>query len=195
MNIYNNLSLNQSNSEKYSHRTYYNAKSADVTVAFAVDLYTRGEQLTHKAAGEKYVGFLLQEDTEAITLSRALYKKLRDSNAKTLNIAGNGIYTLSQHGCSQEFINLFVYQVLEKVHQHHKIEKIYTGGQTGVDMAGVITALKLDIPIEVTFPKGFIQRFENKIDIHQSKEQILSHIDTQFNNLTENLNRDKKIKP
>ena len=192
MNIYNNLSLNQSNSEKYSHRTYYNAKSADVTVAFAVDLYTRGEQLTHKAAGEKYVGFLLQEDTEAITLSRALYKKLRDSNAKTLNIAGNGIYTLSQHGCSQEFINLFVYQVLEKVHQHHKIEKIYTGGQTGVDMAGVITALKLDIPIEVTFPKGFIQRFENKIDIHQSKEQILSHIDTQFNKLTENLNTDKK---
>jgi hypothetical protein len=30
---------------------------SDVTIALAVDLNTAGEKLTHKAAGEKYIGF------------------------------------------------------------------------------------------------------------------------------------------
>ena len=186
-----NLTLKQSNSEKYSPRTYYNAKSADVTVAFAVDLKTAGELLTHKAAGDKYIGFLLTDESDTILIARQLYKKLKDSSAKSLNIAGNGIYTLSAHGCSQDFINLFVYKIIEKVYEHYPIEKIYTGGQTGVDMAGAIAGIKLGIPVEITFPKGFIQRFEDKIDITQTEQDILNQVEFRLNSLNEALNPEK----
>ena len=49
-------------SAKYTPRTYFNASSGDVTLAMAVDLNTAGEILTHKAAGEKYIGFLLDNN-------------------------------------------------------------------------------------------------------------------------------------
>lgn len=186
-----NLTLKQSNSEKYSPRTYHNAKSADVTVAFAVDLKTAGELLTHKAAGDKYIGFLLTDESDTISIAGQLYKKLKNSSAQSLNVAGNGMYTLSAHGCSQDFINLFVYKVIEKVHEHYPIGKIYTGGQTGVDMAGAIAGIKLGIPVEITFPKGFIQRFENKIDIAQTEQDILNQVELRLNILNEALSTEK----
>ncbi|NCP98419.1 hypothetical protein GW796_00900 [archaeon] len=177
-------------SEKYSPRTYFNAKSGDVTLALAVNLETAGEKLTHKAAGDKYIGFLLTDDTETITVARELYKFMKAKNAKTLNIAGNGIYTLSSHNCSQEHINNFVCDVIEKVHQYWPIEKIYTGGQTGVDLSGAVVAKYLGIDALITLPKGYIQRFENKIDITQSKEDVENQIEKWVNLLK---NQDKKI--
>ncbi len=164
-------------SAKYTPRTYFNAKAGDITVAFAVDLKTAGELLTHKAAGDKYIGFLLTEDTQAIDLARQLYKFMKLKNAKTLNIAGNGIYTLSRHNCSQEHINNFVCDVIEKVHQYWKIEKIFTGGQTGVDLAGAVVASYLNIDALITLPKGYIQRFEDKVDREHTKEQIEQQIE------------------
>lgn len=164
-------------SAKYTPRTYFNAKSGDVTVAFAVDLETAGELLTHKAAGDRYIGFLLTEDTQSIDLARQLYKFMKEKNAKTLNIAGNGIYTLSKHNCSQEHINNFVCDVIEKVHQHWNIEKIFTGGQTGVDLAGAVVAQYLNIDALITLPKGFIQRFEDKRDREHTREEIENQIE------------------
>ncbi len=181
-------------SQKYTPRTYFNAKSGDVTVAFAVDLTTAGEKLTHKAAAERYIGFLLEENTEAIVLARQLYKFMKDRNAKTLNIAGNGIYTLSKHSCTQEHINNFVCDVIEKVHQYWPIEKIYTGGQTGVDLAGAVVAQYLDIDALITLPKGYVQRFENKIDITQTKEDIEKQIDYWCDKL-KNLDSSNNNKP
>lgn len=49
------LIIKESTSSKYTPRTYYNAKSADLTVAFAVDFSTAGERCTHKAAGANIV--------------------------------------------------------------------------------------------------------------------------------------------
>ncbi len=164
-------------SAKYTPRTYFNAKSGDVTVAFAVDLSTAGEKLTHKAAEDRYIGFLLEENTESIDLARKLYKFMKFKNAKTLNIAGNGIYTLSKFSCSQEHINDFVLSVIEKVHEHWPIQKIFTGGQTGVDLAGAVVAKYLNIDALITLPKGYIQRFEDKVDIVQSKEDVEQQID------------------
>lgn len=174
-------------SEKYTPRTYFNAHSGDVTIALAVDLTTAGEKLTHKAAGEKYIGFHLTDDTMAIDVARALYKFMKQRNAKTLNIAGNGIYTLAKHGCDQHHINSFVLSVVEKVHQYWPIEKIFTGGQTGVDLAGAVAAQYLDIPALVTLPKGFVQRFEDKVDRTHTKEQI----EEQINKWTNALKQDE----
>lgn len=178
--------IQEHSSNKYTPRTYFNAKSADVTVAFAVDLKTAGEILTHKAAGDKYIGFLLTEETKAIDLARQLYLFMKKNNAKTLNIAGNGIYTLSKHNCSQEHINNFICDVIEKVHQYWKIEKIFTGGQSGVDLAGAVVASYLKIDALITLPKGYIQRFEDKIDREHTKEEIEKQIEYYVNKL--NLN-------
>jgi len=194
MNHYPHLSLKEHSSSKYPPRTYHNATTSDVTVAFAVDLTTAGEKLTRKAAGEeKYIGFELRDDTEAIDLARKLYKKMKSQNAKVLNIAGNGIYTLSKHGCEQDFINLFVYNVIAKVHEYHPIEKIITGGQTGVDMAGAIAGVALNIPVEVTFPNGYLQRFTHE-DVVQTQEDILKQIDHSIYVLNQTINPSKTKK-
>ena len=170
------IDINQHNSEKYTPRTYYNAKSADLTVALAVDLNTAGERCTHKAAGVKYIGIKLTDETDDIQVARQLYKKLKELNVKKLNIAGNGIYTLSKNGCNQDFINFFVYKVISKVHEHWPLEKIYTGGQTGVDMAGAVAGYLLEIPTEVTLPFGYVQRFEDKLDVPQTHEKVFNQV-------------------
>lgn len=170
------LLIKEHSSDKYPPRTYYNATSSDVTLALAVDLTTAGERLTHKAAGEKYIGFQLVDDLSVLDVSRALYKKLNQVNAKSLNIAGNGIYTLSKYNCDQEFINQFVYWILKQVHEHYPLKKIYTGGQTGVDIAGAVAGHALGIETEVTLPKGYIQRFENNKDVVQTKEMVTKQI-------------------
>ena len=184
-------------SVKYTPRTYFNATSGDVTLALAVDLSTAGEVLTKKAAGEKYIGFLLKEDTEAIDIARSLYRFMKQRNAKTLNIAGNGIYTLSKHGCDQAHINAFLCDIIEKVHQFWPLEKIYTGGQTGVDLAGAVVAEHLGINALITLPNGYMQRFEDMKDITQSKESVLSQINHWASLLKEqdNKNEIKKPKP
>ena len=179
------VKVQEHTSAKYTPRTYFNAKSGDVTVAFAVDLKTAGELLTHKAAGDRYIGFLLEEQTQPIELARQLYKFMKEKNAKTLNIAGNGLYTLNKHKCTQEHMNNFVCDVIQKVHQHWPIEKIFTGGQTGVDLSGAVVAKYLDIEALITLPKGYIQRFEDKIDREHTKEQIEEQITYWCNKLKE----------
>lgn len=172
------LNVKEHSSEKYPPRTYYNATSADLTIAFAIDLNTAGEKLTHKAAGKKYIGFLLTDDSDTLVIARELYKRMRQDNVKTVNIAGNGIYTLAGQQCSQDFINQFVYEVLAKVHQFMPIQKIYTGGQTGVDLAGAVSGVALGVLTEVTLPNGFKQRFENNVDVNGTQEGVIEQITT-----------------
>lgn len=171
------LTVNEHSSEKYPPRTAYNAKSAGVTLALAVDLTTAGEQLTKRLAEDRYIGFELKDDTNSIDIARALYRKMKEDNVDTLNIAGNGIYTLSKHGCSQQFINQFVYEIVAQVHHFLPIRKIYTGGQSGADIAGAVAGFALDIPTEVTLPKGFKQRFENNVDVNGTREGVVAQIE------------------
>ena len=170
------LLVKEHSSAKYPSRTWHNATSAGTTLALAVDLETAGEKLTKKAAAERYIGFELNDSTDTIDIARALYKKMRDDNSHTLNIAGNGIYTLIKHKCNQAFINDFVFQVVAQVHAFLPIAKIYTGGQTGVDLAGAVAGCALGIPTEVTLPNGFLQRFENNVDVTGTKEGVEEQI-------------------
>lgn len=170
------LNVKEDKSEKYPPRTYYNATSAQLTIALAVDLTTAGEKLTHRAAGDKYIGFQLKDDTDYLDIARDIYKRMKKDNIEIINIAGNGIYTLSEHGCNQEYINQFVYNILSKVHQYIPIKKIYTGGQSGVDLAGAVTGFALEIPTEVTLPKGFKQRFEDNKDVLGTQDKVIAQI-------------------
>lgn len=177
------LNVREHTSEKYTPRTAYNAKSAHLTAAFAIDLTTRGEQFTKKMAGDAYIGFQLDQASDAVVLARQLYSRMKRDNVSILNIAGNGIYTLCEDGCTQDMINQFIYDVLKPIHQHLGIKKIHTGGQTGVDLAGAVAGYILEIPTEVTLPKGYLQRFEDHKDVTGTKEGVILQITSGANKI------------
>lgn len=158
----------------YRDRTLHNAK-ADVTMALAVDFTTAGERLTAKAAGKKLVQQPLGAKSSVI--AEAVIAHMKKLEAKSLNVAGNGIYTLAEKGLTQEQVNDQVYKVLYRVHKAVGIEKIVTGGQTGVDIAGAIAARKLGIPVEVTMPKGFLQRNAAGKDLRHTQAEIMKQIE------------------
>lgn len=170
------LLVKEHESPKYPPRTLYNATSADVTIALAVDMESAGEKLTHKMAGKKYIGFQLEKNVFAEDVAEELAARLKKENAQSLNIAGNGIYTFEKFGYSQEQINFFVYHILKNTIEIYPIKKIYTGGQTGVDIAGAIAGYALGIETEVTFPKGYMQKTKDGKTIWNKKEDIEKYI-------------------
>jgi hypothetical protein len=96
----------------YQHRTFINADSADVTVAFAVDFTTPGEICTEKTCitCERPIfqlkvnenGRLNKEEEEKI---EELYCYIQTYKCTSINIAGNGIYTFNKYEISQYRIN------------------------------------------------------------------------------------------
>lgn len=169
------IEINESTSASYPPRTYHNAKNSDLTVAFATDFNSAGERLTHKAAGDKYVAIPL--DMPPIEAARALFKALRNRNAKVLNVAGNGIYTLAKKGWTQDSVNKYLFEVISKVHEFHPLDKVISGGQTGIDIAGVIAAHALGIPVVATLPNGFIQRGLSETDVCMGHDAIRDQVE------------------
>lgn len=151
----------------YAARTAENARSADTTVAFAVDFTTSGERLTKKLAGKKYVGipFGCAVDTAAAALAQFL----ATTESRSLNVAGNGICTLSKHSVTQHEANQWILDVLRKVVAAVPLGAIRSGGQTGVDTAGLVAALCIGIPAIGLYPHGFRRRFEVEQDILTDK--------------------------
>ncbi|WP_186214895.1 YpsA SLOG family protein [Burkholderia gladioli] len=162
-------------SQSYVPRTAVNAKSADLTAAFAVDFSTRGERLTRKLAGDdRYVALSLRD--QAIDNARKLYSAVRKTACKTLNIAGNGIYTLVPAGISQADCTLHVYDVIRKVHEHLPLERIISGGQTGIDLAGGIAGAALGLDVVMTLPAGFVQRGVHGKDMRHLESEIRDQV-------------------
>lgn len=176
------LLLNEHKSASYAPRTYHNA-SQGVTLAVAVDFNTAGERLTHKASVKGIVQGLYSDDH--VQTARKLYSALKNADCRTVNIAGNGIYTFKKYGVSQQDINAYLYSILSLVHQHWKIDKIVSGGQTGVDSAGLVCALALGIPCVGTYPKGFKMRFEDGRDVDMNPDWIRDWIYKQVCELKE----------
>ncbi|HDR9105386.1 TPA: DUF4326 domain-containing protein [Burkholderia vietnamiensis] len=152
------LRLQAHESYSYVPRTKENAYEADITVAFAVDFGTAGERLTKREAGHRYVGIPFGSDVEAA--ARKLAKSLAHlpGESRTLNVAGNGIYTLAEHGLDQARVNQWVFDVLSRVVEQVTLSLIRSGGQTGIDQAGLVAALALGIPALGHYPKSFRRR-------------------------------------
>ncbi|AUR87503.1 hypothetical protein NVP1101O_092 [Vibrio phage 1.101.O._10N.261.45.C6] len=171
------LTICEHKSPSYVPRTWHNASSADLTVAFAVDFDSAGERLTKKAALEtsgNYIHFDLRSDP--VVCARHLYVKMKQGDFKTLNIAGNGVYTTMRYGFNQNKVNQFVLDVLTPVHEHITIEHIVSGGQSACDLAGGIASIILDIPCVMTYPKGYLQRWEDGKDVTMKKDVVLKMI-------------------
>lgn len=167
------IELLEHTSSSYAPRTWHNAAQG-VTLAFAADHTTAGERLTTKAASAKGIVHIdaLSGAGELHKGAQRLYKKLRDDNCRVLNVAGNGIYTFAKYGWTQQLVNAMIQYVIETVHQHWRIDKVVSGGQTGADIAGLIVAERLGIPATGTWPKGYKMRFENGDDILHTPSQV-----------------------
>ena len=101
-----------------------------------------------------------------------MYSILKKNDCHVVNVAGNGIYTLQKKGVTQEMANQFVYDVLKLVSTHWSITKVVSGGQTGMDIAGLVAGCALDIETIGTWPKGFKMRFEDGKDVSMTEDQI-----------------------
>lgn len=159
----------------YRGRTIENA-SADATIAFAINFNTVGEKLTRKsvlAQGKKYIPIDVSTGLEfTLETVEVVVEELNSIKAKTLNIAGNGIYNL-QGRFTQPQIDTFVYTFLKSVLTNSQlinpVVKIQTGGQTGFDEAGAKAGIKLGIPTTIIAPKGYGFRNIKGVDIFDEK--------------------------
>lgn len=164
------LIVNEHKSSSYAPRTYHNA-SQGCTLAIATDFTTAGERLTHKAANGKIVQVVWHRP-EVVVAARSLYSLLKKHDCHVVNVAGNGIYTLQKKGVTQEMANQFVYEVLKLVNTHWPITKVVSGGQSGMDIAGLVAGCALDIETIGTWPKGYLMRFEDGKDVNMTEEKI-----------------------
>jgi len=156
INVTNILTFEESSSYQYTDRTITNA-SADATIAIAIDFTTAGEILTKNAVlaqNKKYIPI----DANQLIVTEERVTKIADTlkavNAKSLNIAGNGLYTMKGK-YTQYQVDEFTYKLLQQVNEIYPIESIRTGGQTGFDEAGAKAGVKLGIPTLVLAPKGW----------------------------------------
>lgn len=164
-----------SGNNSYPSRTRENANWSDITIALAQDFNTAGEKLTKRAAGNKYVSSVLAaESNDASEIAENLYNQIK-TKGKTdnlkINIAGNGIYSMKQ---SQSYYNDLMTQILMKLQDKGvTISEIRSGGQTGIDEAGIIAAQRLGIPNEVHSTANFMFRDKSGKDI--SDEQAFKN--------------------
>ena len=62
------------------------------------------------------------------------------------------------------------------MHEHWPLKHVRSGGQTGVDMAGVTAAHALGIDVLALLPKGFVQRATDKVDRQFSEAVIRAQV-------------------
>ncbi|WP_454727721.1 MULTISPECIES: YpsA SLOG family protein [Cupriavidus] len=171
------LTLVEHASPRYGPRTRQNAACADVTLAFAIDFETRGEKLTRAAAGARYEDLYLALAEDPVITARMVYRTVvLQRDARVVNVAGNGLHTLSRHGIEQAALNRWLYAVLAQVQTHYRFERVISGGQTGVDTAGLVVALVLGIPAVGMFPKGFLRRSHDGVDYPSSDAEVRAEL-------------------
>ena len=167
----------EDDSPYYKVRTKRNAEAADVTIAFAADFTTAGERCTRNVAGDRYIAVTLpsrryfnapESDYAKVALKGMVEKieagimELADRHGFSptdvnVNVAGNGNYTLKMYGISQADVDRFVtdaFRLMESRPNVH-VSAIRSGGQTGVDEAGIKAAATLGIPATVLAPQGW----------------------------------------
>lgn len=166
------LTINEHTSTNYKQRTLINASISDLTVAFAVDFSTAGERCTKSAAKDKYLDFRVSKKDSRQQYAGVLLRQIKNRDARILNIAGNGIYTLSKHGWTQDEANQYVFDILEGVRRYREDLAIVCGGQTGFDIAGAVAGSALNLDVAVVMPKGFRQRDADGVDRMRTADEI-----------------------
>ena len=188
------VKLIEDTERSYLSRTRQNAEWSDVTIALGEDLTTAGELQTAKLAGAevveeertnargekyttvtkvtnpkkgKYVGINLNIVSSAEAIAMEIYNQIIERNLPTdnikLNIAGNGIYTLKSE---QAFYDKLLAEVLKALQDKGiTISEVRSGGQSGIDEAGIKAAVSLGLKASILAPKGYRFRGKDNKDI------------------------------
>lgn len=150
-------------SPDYSTRTKKNIDSSDVTIALASNFDIPGERLTARLASEahKYTKGNIDNDDLSANAAKETANKLiaqfknMGFTSGVVNIAGNGLYDFPLN-VSQEQLDEYVKEVIRNIiNKGFKITGIRSGGQTGIDEAGIKAAIKLGIPYQMAITKDF----------------------------------------
>ena len=176
----------------YPQRTRDNATAGDVdyTISFAVNFSSPGERLTAKVAGATLIPVTIPLDpgrgavVNADTVARAvgdiahrLPKRFLEGEPLGLNIAGNSIQTLAEKQVTQAQADEYVTRVLASLAAEGvRIRSIRSGGQTGVDEAGIAAGLVLGVPVTVHGTRDWKWRDADGVDRrgeHGFKERFL----------------------
>lgn len=154
----------KSTSSKYSDRTRENIEWSDITIALAENFDTAGEKLTKYSAEGKYVSSNITKNVNDIVDS--IYNQMT-ALGKTkdikLNIAGNGIYSLSKNQFQYDIKLIDIIKGLQN--KGITISEIRTGGQTGIDEAGAKAGQYLGIKTTVNAPSKWTYRNKQGNDI------------------------------
>lgn len=146
----------------YALRTLDNAKFSDITIAFADDFSTSGEKLTMKcaySAQKEYIKVPLDKLRVNIFSLKLVKMAIEKGNFRKINVAGNGIYTLKDRIQPEidDFIYNFFWSLLPKIADYSEFT-ISSGGQTGVDEAGLKFGDKAGCKTICRYPKGGLYR-------------------------------------
>ncbi len=174
----------EDNIRNYGHRTWANAEWSDITIAVASDMSSPGEITTKKAAGPRYVGFQLPEDFMEICkypnpkgklADKLIHKVITHPHFKKdglkLNIAGNSQISLDKAGISTATVRSFLQRVLNGLlNEGIKFAEIRSGGQTGVDEAGIQAAQHLGLKCSILAPKDFRLHYKQGVEIEGLKQ-------------------------
>lgn len=194
---FNTITFEEELSPGYRERTIKNA-SADATIALAIDFNSAGEKLTKKtvnAQNKKYIPIdansleITQERVNKLISNLNSLKINTPGNSISLNIAGNGIYTMNGK-YTQEQVDEFTYELLKAVTESPNlkvnISSIRSGGQTGFDEAGIKAAQRLGISSKILAPKGWKFRDISGTDITD---------ENQFKSRFLNITKELEVKP
>lgn len=167
----------------YAGRTKNNA-SAHATIAIATNFSSAGEILTKKLVEEQrrtYIPIDISEklDLEESTVERVV-KGLNSSlkgnlleNEITLNIAGNGIYTMKGQYTQEDldnYVHTLLCRVLDSPMLRVKVVRARTGGQSGIDESGAKATDRLGIETLVLCPRGWKFRKLSGEDVSNEQE-------------------------
>lgn len=196
----------------YPQRTRDNATAADVdyTISFAVDFSSPGERLTARVAGSTLIPVTIPMDpgNGAVIDGRTVARAARDIAHRLpgrflegepigLNIAGNSIQTLGEKGVTQAQADEYVTRVLASLSgEGVRIRSIRSGGQTGVDEAGIAAGLALGVPVTVHGTRDWKWRDADGVDRrgeHAFKERFLTKDIDALRKLTDRGGDEKNI--
>lgn len=187
----------------YQKRTYENANADDVdfTIAIAIDFTTYGERATAKAAGDSIIQVEVTDfsDKAAKTAVREIYSQLPDEFQKGepfgVNFAGNGLYTLAKSGYIQDQVDEFMVKVVSGLQAKGVVfSSGRSGGQTGIDEAGLVAGKVCGIPMTCHAPKGWLMRDGSGKDISGEEAFKSRLLNKDYKKLASVMVRSKSVK-
>ena len=172
-----------SESSSYPERTKENAEWSDITLDFTESDKGSGgnRELTKKVAGKKYIHFKLTSEGDNSYDADEILEAIKQAGLPTknikLNIAGSEIGKLKE---SQEIYNEEIERILKDLlNLGVTISEIRTGGQTGIDEAGIIAAQRLGIPNEVHTTSDYKFRDKSGEDISDDEQTFKARFQQQ----------------